>query len=53
MAGNVVLSLGNSFYVKVNMDGRGVGRKVNLNAYNSYENLVDDLENMFELTESE
>ncbi|KAH7387065.1 hypothetical protein KP509_16G003300 [Ceratopteris richardii] len=35
-------------YVKVNMDGITVGRKVDLNAYNSYEGLLEALEEMFQ-----
>ena len=33
--------------VKVNMDGTLIGRKVDLNAYNSYEMLAQTLEEMF------
>lgn len=43
-------SLSNSLYVKVNMDGMPIGRKVDLNAYESYESLRHDLENMFQRT---
>lgn len=39
---------GNSLYVKVNMDGIPIGRKVDLNAHESYESLIQDLENMFQ-----
>lgn len=35
-------------FVKVNMDGITVGRKVDLNAYNSYETLMQALEEMFQ-----
>ncbi|KAI5066833.1 hypothetical protein GOP47_0017361 [Adiantum capillus-veneris] len=35
-------------FVKVNMDGITVGRKVDLNAYNSYESLLRALEEMFQ-----
>ena len=34
-------------FVKVNMDGITVGRKVDLNAYTSYEGLLGALEEMF------
>lgn len=37
----------NSLYVKVNMDGVLIGRKVNLSAYSSYETLAQKVENMF------
>jgi hypothetical protein len=35
-------------FVKVNMDGITVGRKVDLNAYTSYETLMQALEEMFQ-----
>ena len=35
-------------FVKVNMDGITVGRKVDLNAYTSYEGLLLALEDMFQ-----
>lgn len=35
-------------FVKVNMDGIAVGRKVDLNAYSSYEGLLRGLEEMFQ-----
>ncbi|KAH7423497.1 hypothetical protein KP509_12G058100 [Ceratopteris richardii] len=35
-------------FVKVNMDGITVGRKVDLNAYSSYESLLQALEEMFQ-----
>ncbi|KAF2549559.1 hypothetical protein F2Q70_00019369 [Brassica cretica] len=34
-------------YVKVNMDGVGIGRKVEMRAHSSYENLAQTLEEMF------
>ncbi|KAJ0245106.1 Auxin-responsive protein IAA12 [Hirschfeldia incana] len=34
-------------YVKVNMDGVGIGRKVDVRAHSSYENLAQTLEEMF------
>ncbi|XP_056851696.1 auxin-responsive protein IAA12-like isoform X3 [Raphanus sativus] len=34
-------------YVKVNMDGVGIGRKVDMRAHSSYENLAHTLEEMF------
>ena len=37
-------------FVKVNMDGIAVGRKVDLNAYSSYERLLQGLEEMFQPT---
>ena len=37
----------NSVYVKVNMDGVLIGRKVNLSAHSSYETLAQTVENMF------
>ncbi|KAL0553951.1 hypothetical protein IC582_007855 [Cucumis melo] len=37
----------NSVYVKVNMDGVLIGRKVNLSAHSSYETLAQTIENMF------
>ncbi|XP_068321231.1 auxin-responsive protein IAA11-like isoform X1 [Pyrus communis] len=36
-----------SLFVKVNMDGSPIGRKVNLNAHSSYEALAQKLEDMF------
>lgn len=38
---------GRSFFVKVNMDGVPIGRKVDLNAHVSYETLAQALEDMF------
>ncbi|XP_008804756.2 auxin-responsive protein IAA10-like [Phoenix dactylifera] len=38
---------GNSLFVKVNMDGDAIGRKVDLNAHRSYETLAGALEAMF------
>ncbi|KAG8640260.1 hypothetical protein MANES_13G039800v8 [Manihot esculenta] len=37
----------NSLYVKVNMDGIAIGRKVDLNAHGCYETLAQTLEDMF------
>lgn len=34
-------------YVKVNMDGIAIGRKVDLNAHSCYETLAQTLEDMF------
>ncbi|CAN8315878.1 unnamed protein product [Cochlearia groenlandica] len=34
-------------FVKVNIDGVAIGRKVDLNAHSSYENLANTLEDMF------
>lgn len=34
-------------FVKVNMDGVGIGRKVDMRAQSSYENLAQTLEEMF------
>ncbi|CAF1699849.1 hypothetical protein HID58_051855 [Brassica napus] len=34
-------------FIKVNMDGVAIGRKVDLNAHSSYENLAHTLEDMF------
>nr|UXW62842.1 AUX [Pinus koraiensis] len=54
MAGSFVQGQGNSLYVKVSMDGVPIGRKVDMNAYGSYESLAQDLESMFQrTTESE
>lgn len=39
-------------FVKVNMDGITVGRKVDLNAYTSYESLLLALEEMFQPSNS-
>lgn len=39
-------------FVKVNMDGMTVGRKVDLNAYTSYESLLRALEEMFQPSSS-
>jgi auxin-responsive protein IAA len=50
MAGRFVQGQGNSLYVKVTMDGVPIGRKVDINAYGSYESLAEDLENMFQRT---
>ena len=36
-----------SLFVKVNMDGIPIGRKVDLNAHESYEKLAKTLEDMF------
>ncbi|CAK9139563.1 unnamed protein product [Ilex paraguariensis] len=38
---------GHSGFVKVNMDGLPIGRKVDLNAYSCYETLAETLEDMF------
>nr|XP_027094138.1 auxin-responsive protein IAA13-like isoform X1 [Coffea arabica] len=37
----------NTLFVKVNMDGVPIGRKVDLNAHNSYEDLAQTLDDMF------
>lgn len=50
MAESSVQGHKNSLYVKVNMDGMPIGRKVDLNASKSYEILARDLEDMFQLT---
>ncbi|GLJ40163.1 hypothetical protein SUGI_0823680 [Cryptomeria japonica] len=39
---------GSSLYVKVNMDGVPIGRKVDLNAHDGYESLALALEDMFQ-----
>ncbi|KAJ8420263.1 hypothetical protein Cgig2_021647 [Carnegiea gigantea] len=39
--------LKSSLFVKVNMDGVAIGRKINLNAHSSYESLAQTLEDMF------
>ncbi|XP_068665800.1 auxin-responsive protein IAA12-like [Aristolochia californica] len=39
--------LGKSLFVKVNMDGIPIGRKVDLSAHASYQSLAQTLENMF------
>uniref|UniRef100_A0A2P2JIU1 Auxin-responsive protein n=1 Tax=Rhizophora mucronata TaxID=61149 RepID=A0A2P2JIU1_RHIMU len=44
IAGNERVHLG---FVKVNMDGVAIGRKVNLNAHTGYETLAQTLEKMF------
>ncbi|XP_020517713.1 auxin-responsive protein IAA9 [Amborella trichopoda] len=38
---------GSSFYVKVNMEGVGIGRKIDLNLHHSYSSLAHALEDMF------
>uniref|UniRef100_A0A0D6QSK1 Auxin-responsive protein n=1 Tax=Araucaria cunninghamii TaxID=56994 RepID=A0A0D6QSK1_ARACU len=40
-------AFGDSMFVKVNMDGVPIGRKIDLNAYDSYEKLSQALEEMF------
>ncbi|XP_057867639.2 uncharacterized protein LOC131074916 [Cryptomeria japonica] len=40
-------AFGDSMFVKVNMDGVPIGRKIDLNAYDSYEKLSQALEDMF------
>lgn len=50
ITGNFVQGHGNPLYVKVKMDGKPIGRKLDLNSYESYEALVQDLKNMFQLT---
>ncbi|KAM5563310.1 auxin-responsive protein IAA11 [Rosa sericea] len=40
--------LSSSLFVKVNMDGSPIGRKVNLTAHSSYEALAQTLEDMFQ-----
>lgn len=40
----------NSFFVKVYMEGIPIGRKLNLLAHNSYQELVNTLEQMFDTT---
>eukprot|EP01018_Ginkgo_biloba_P029519 Gb_22660 [translate_table: standard] len=47
-ASKSVQNQGNSLYVKVNMDGVPIGRKVDLNAHDSYETLALALEDMFQ-----
>ncbi|KAJ1410941.1 PB1 domain [Sesbania bispinosa] len=37
----------NSLYVKVNMEGVAIGRKINLRLYNSYQTLTNKLISMF------
>ncbi|CAJ1973707.1 unnamed protein product [Sphenostylis stenocarpa] len=37
----------NSLYVKVNMEGVAIGRKINLRLFNSYQTLTNTLTNMF------
>ncbi|KAE8660398.1 Auxin-responsive protein IAA11 [Hibiscus syriacus] len=44
---NSSIKLRKSLFVKVNMDGIPIGRKVDLNAHESYEKLVKTLEDMF------
>ncbi|MQL71312.1 hypothetical protein Taro_003617 [Colocasia esculenta] len=44
--------LGGSLFVKVNMDGMPIGRKVDLNAHHTYETLALALEDMFQNTSS-
>lgn len=39
--------LKSSLFVKVNMDGVAIGRKIDLNAHSSYESLAQTLEDMF------
>lgn len=39
--------LGSSPFVKVNMDGTPIGRKVDLSLHSSYETLAQTLEDMF------
>ncbi|KFK31059.1 hypothetical protein AALP_AA6G062800 [Arabis alpina] len=41
---NVKVQVG---FIKVNMDGVAIGRKVDMNAHSSYENLAQTLEDMF------
>lgn len=40
--------LNTSWFVKVNMDGLPIGRKVDLSAHGSYESLAHTLEEMFD-----
>ena len=42
--------LNTSFFVKVNMDGIPIGRKVDLSAHSCYETLAKTLEEMFQGT---
>ncbi|GMI73534.1 indole-3-acetic acid inducible 11 [Hibiscus trionum] len=46
------IKLRKSLFVKVNMDGIPIGRKVDLNAHESYEKLAKTLEDMFLKTNS-
>jgi auxin-responsive protein IAA len=41
------LELRPTLYVKVNMEGFSVGRKIDLSSYDSYESLSQALQNMF------
>lgn len=43
----VVKEQGNLGFVKVNVDGMAIGRKVDLNAHSCYETLAQTLEDMF------
>ncbi|KAK7381695.1 hypothetical protein VNO80_00242 [Phaseolus coccineus] len=38
---------GKGLFVKINMDGVPIGRKLNINAYNSYENLSSAVDELF------
>lgn len=38
---------GKGMFVKINMDGVPIGRKVDLNAYDSYENLSSAVDELF------
>jgi len=38
---------GKGLFVKINMDGVPIGRKVDLNAYDSYENLSSAVDELF------
>ncbi|KAH9330472.1 hypothetical protein KI387_002580, partial [Taxus chinensis] len=40
-------AFGDSMFVKVNMDGVPIGRKIDLNAYDSYQKLSEALDEMF------
>ncbi|XP_054782379.1 LOW QUALITY PROTEIN: auxin-responsive protein IAA26-like [Prosopis cineraria] len=43
----VVDNVGKGLFVKINMDGVPIGRKVDLNAYDSYENLSSAVDELF------
>ncbi|PKA55968.1 Auxin-responsive protein IAA25 [Apostasia shenzhenica] len=46
-AGDEILKRNNAMFVKVNMEGYGVGRKVDLRAHESYDSLSSSLKKMF------
>lgn len=53
VAGDGIKRPSRSFFVKVNMDGVGIGRKIDLSLHSCYESLAQTLEEMFAIPSEE